>query len=108
MSNLLSPVELYQLKCILRKEGVTQEKLSRELGIEQGQLSRILNGHVGERSNGLRTLSKKYAHKIRKNSSLEESRDQIISAALSLWDGNQNSASQVVALLKTLKQLRTG
>ena len=80
----------------------------REIGIEQGQLSRILNGHVGERSEGLRLLTQKYAHKIRGNSTHEKCHEDIVEAALGLWDGNPANAHQVVLLLKSLKQLKAG
>jgi predicted transcriptional regulator len=106
MSIIMSPIELRSLKEILRESGVRQEDVAASIGITQEQLSRILNGNVKGRSKAVRTLSKKYAHKIMSSKVQAKCKSEITEAALALWDGDPSSADQVIAFLSSAKYFR--
>ncbi|WP_143452643.1 helix-turn-helix transcriptional regulator [Janthinobacterium sp. 61] len=105
MSTTLSSSDMLQLKEIFRLEGLRQEEVAREIGISQEQLCRILNGKVRGRSGAAQKLFDKYAHKLRVTTTVSQCRDDIVAAALELWDGEIATAEPLVAFLRTAKIL---
>lgn len=97
---------MLQLKEIFRLEGLRQEEVAREIGISQEQLCRILNGKVRGRSLAAQKLHEKYAHKLSSTTTVSQCRDDIVAAALELWDGEIATAEPLVAFLRTASILR--
>jgi transcriptional regulator with XRE-family HTH domain len=91
---------------IIRQEGLRQEEIAHQIGISQEQLCRILNGKVQGRSVAAQKLHDKYAHKLRAKTSVSQCRDQIVAAALELWDGEVATAEPLIAFLRTASVLR--
>lgn len=75
-------------------------------GIDQGQVSRLLNGRFIRVTGNALTLCK-YADTVLHNtpSVPTQLREQLVTSALSLWDGSETSAVRTITLLEALRPL---
>lgn len=75
-------------------------------GIDQGQVSRLLNGRfVRVTGNALRLC--KYADMVLRSTPTVpvQLREKLVTSALSLWDGSEISAARTITLLDALRPI---
>jgi len=90
----------------LRQLKIPQEKISKDTGIHQSQVSRLLGGDfkkVNGRALELCKYAKNMLHSPRQQRG--KFREEIIHSALALWDGSDASGTQLIQVLQSIKKL---
>jgi len=97
---LPTPVQLSRLAKSLV---ITQESISKETGISQSQVSRLLSGH-GKRTSKSYVEICNYVNSCRNGISPEQVRqnDELINALASVWDGSARQASALANIIQSL------
>jgi len=90
-----------------KSAGIRQKDISRDTGISQGQVSRVISGETRSNSKAFQLISR-YVFMHTNPISLEKVRENhaFIEALASVWDGSDHHAQYLVAVIKTLRPFR--
>lgn len=94
---------------LARDEGITQLEIASALSVNQSQVSRIFRGKVRRHTNTLMRICEYVVN--RSASTTPEAvrqNDILIEAVADVWDGTEQDARALAAVIRSLRMLRRG
>lgn len=109
MAAMLTSLETDAVLRFLREQiisnKINQKEISRATGVHQSQVSRILAGRSKRQSKNVVLLCKYAESMTPTGSSASITAGDLSRAVLDAWDGTQEQAESINALLKAIRQI---
>jgi len=106
MKSQINPPEYLYISNIVVRKGIRQADISRDTGISQSQISRVLSGHISPKSKAYKKIC---IYVIERNNSPSvrkvEKNPDLTQALAEVWDGSANQAKLLATFIRTLGQL---
>jgi len=103
MNNLITPNEL---RALIKQHGLLQNNMANDLGLSQGQVSRLVSGKFKKPGRAYGELCIYVLDAIKKVEPAEIQENQLlVSAIASVWDGSAEQAGLIAQVIRSLGPL---